>query len=175
MTAKTTPKPKADAKPSAKKATRKKATRKKPVPKDKSAASDDGDKPAPKATAKKSPALLIVVGRHWLHWPVPGLTMRGGKGTIVPADDPLLNTCDLPEEFRDEHHLIESDQHFKLGPAPEGSVVTPTNRLGPRRVYEALGYDQVPEGDPEEVEPAAPVGGKRTRQHTKVKAPAVFD
>ena len=136
-----------------------------------------GPKPkaAPKAKTKKPPALLIVVGRHWLHWPVPGLTMRGSQGTVVPTDDPLLNTCALSEEFRNEHNLLESDQHFKLGPAPKGAVVTPTNRLGPRRVYEALGYDLVPEGDPEEVEPAAPVGGKRTRQNTKVTAPPVFD
>ena len=107
---------------------------------------EPGPRPSAKATGKEgdveggdrrtSPDFLAVKPGFVLLWPDSGLTRRGGPGTIVPPDDPLI-FCEVNGDVIDQRH--------KLWPAPEGTTeATAHDYVWAARVYGDLGYKKVP-------------------------------
>jgi len=86
-----------------------------------------------------APVKLLVVrpGRR-IVWPfaTDGHPLRGLTGTVVPADDPLINCKDESGMLLDQRH------HLKA--ADPGAAVTPHGSVKARRVYEEIGYGGVP-------------------------------
>lgn len=81
-----------------------------------------------KSERAREPELLAVLPGRMLTWPDGSL--RGGPGTCVYEDDPLLRT--------------DSDARGRLGKAPPDAKVTPHSHPGMAAEYRRLGYDRVP-------------------------------
>ena len=80
----------------------------------------------------------MVKPQHALAWPIAeqGFPRRGGAGTVVPADDPLINcraTDGMP--MNQMHHLMQ---------APPDAKITPHQNPRAAKLYEQLGYTKVP-------------------------------
>lgn len=99
----------------------------------------EADVPAAARPAKAKPKFYIVRPMHRLVWPwsEDGYPLRGLGGTIVPADDPLLN-CIATDG------VTNMDQLHHLAPAPDGAQVSAHSNARARKVYEQLGYSAVP-------------------------------
>lgn len=124
----------------------------------------------------RGPRLLVVRDAYTLHWPHRSLPVRGGAGTVVAEDDPLLDTSRLPDEVRERHHLLVSDQHFKCRAAAAGSQLTPHMNSGAQKVYDEVGYDAVAFQAPDDTPPpktGATHAAAPPRQRTDVQVPAV--
>lgn len=103
--------------------------------------------------------LLVVKKGHDLLWPPPLEGYRGGPGTVVPRDDPLLN-----------HRGV--NQLHKLAGAPRGARVTPHRRSDVATLYASLGYDRVPHEPDEGASGAALASGAGGRPSRAAARPA---
>lgn len=127
------------------------------------------------ARKRKASRVLLTVQRPMtVLWPRErsrGL-IRGGHGTNIWSDDPLLNTALIPEDVRRRMQIELSDQTRKCIPAPEGAEPTPVADDFARRVYDEVGYEVVPvDTTAASASRDAPV--TRARERTEVTVPPV--
>ena len=128
-----------------------------------------------KGKAAADTGLLVVKPGVVLHWPLDSGNppQRALPGDLVPADDPLLNTLEIPEETRRELHLGENDQRHKVRPAtPEEAErgLTPVRWARAESIYAGLDYDATALRRATPTKPA-PAARERPSTSTKVEVP----
>lgn len=121
--------------------------------------------------------LRIVREGCVLFWPVRSSghpPLRGHAGTVVPADDPLLDTSNIPEDLRRELGLLKNaDQRHKTDEAPPGSRVSTHSSLPAKALYDRLDYTDVPYALPSDAD-ASPSPAPKPRAPTRRRAAATI-
>lgn len=106
---------------------------------------DEGEKDAP---APRNGPLLVVRDGMVLFWPMHASgrpPIRGHAGTVVPADDPMLNTAVVAQDLKQRLGILDNaDQRWKCDPAPRGARVSTHSALRAKDLYLELGYGGVP-------------------------------
>jgi len=112
---------------------------------------DDAGSPPPALPVEpaRTPGLVVVINPFTLSLPWPPFYPRGGVGTVLFEDDPLLDTTQLPDDVVRDFKIERGSQRHKVSGAPEGATVTPTNDPRLAGLYARLGYTRVPYANPE--------------------------
>lgn len=127
-------------------------------------------KTEPKA---EQPVYLEVNEGMALIYPTWQQERWGRAGTVVRADNPLLDTHKIDHDTRVKLGLRLDEQRWKLIPAPEGAELTPCAHPRILAIYEALGYEHAAEGAPAAAGPAPQ--RRPSEQRTEVTVPPVTD